>query len=113
MSILEELEDLESAEEFLDYFRIEYDPDKLNPVRLHVLARFREYKYQIDNCHGDAEDGQKFTWYAEALARAYEDCAGEMTMEKRQYLIQNTSKSCACAGKCVEIQQSPTFVPIK
>lgn len=40
MNLDQELAGLESAEDFLDYFDIDYDPDVLQVCRLHVLQRF-------------------------------------------------------------------------
>lgn len=38
-----ELAELESAEDFLDYFGIEYDPHVVQVNRLHILQRFHDY----------------------------------------------------------------------
>ena len=39
---MEELEELETADEFLDFFQIPYDYARVQAVRLPLLARFRE-----------------------------------------------------------------------
>ena len=43
MSIETDLENLESAEEFLDYFELEYDAGIVQVNRLHILQRFHDY----------------------------------------------------------------------
>lgn len=43
MRLMEELAELESAEEFLDYFGIDYEPSVVHVNRLHILQRFHDY----------------------------------------------------------------------
>ena len=40
---LDELEELESAEDFLDYFEIAYERSVVQVNRLHILQRFSDY----------------------------------------------------------------------
>lgn len=64
----DELEDLESAEDFLDYFGVDYDRHVVQVSRLHILQRFHDYlRYRADA--GDAG----YEHYRSCLARAYED----------------------------------------
>lgn len=60
--------DLESAEDFLEYFGIDYDPEVVIVNRLHVLQRFHDYlgRHPADASPGYAE-------HRECLARAYAD----------------------------------------
>ena len=72
MSIENDLENLESAEEFLDYFELEYDAGIVQVNRLHILQRFHDYLSK----GGEAlphEDDAKREVYKRLLARAYED----------------------------------------
>jgi nitrogenase-stabilizing/protective protein len=39
----DDLDDLETAEQFLDYFKIAYDQRVVNVNRLHILQRFHDY----------------------------------------------------------------------
>lgn len=70
MSFIEDLEDLSAAEEFLDYFEINYDQKIVHVNRLHILQRFHDYlgKANIP----EAEDEKK-TVYKELLTTAYTD----------------------------------------
>lgn len=43
LTLDEALEELSSAEDFLDYFGIEYDPAVVHVNRLHILQRFHDY----------------------------------------------------------------------
>ena len=42
----EDLQDLSSAEEFLNYFGVAYDPHVVHVNRLHILQRFHDYLTQ-------------------------------------------------------------------
>ncbi len=39
---LEGVDELESAEDFLDFFKIEYDPEQVRVSRLHIMHRFNQ-----------------------------------------------------------------------
>jgi nitrogenase-stabilizing/protective protein len=66
-----DLEGLASAEDFLDYFRIAYDPRVVQVNRLHILQRFHDYLGEIDEMP-DSGTG-RFALYADRLAAAYRD----------------------------------------
>lgn len=60
----EAMEELSSAEEFLDFFGVEYDPAVVRVHRLHILQRFHDYL---------ATNGATFETCAGSLQQAYED----------------------------------------
>lgn len=66
-----DMEDLVSAEDFLDYFSIEYDQHVVHVNRLHILQRYHDYISQVDSLPED-EDTLR-TLYADLLKGAYED----------------------------------------
>ena len=63
---------LSAAEEFLDFFGIEFDQSVVNVNRLHILKRFQQYLRQAEDLPAPDEIGQ-FRRYRELLARAYAD----------------------------------------
>ena len=71
---LPDLESLVSAEDFLEYFGVEYDPRVVQVNRLHILQRFHDYLESAHELRGLAQDGaakrEKFT---QLLTRAYHD----------------------------------------
>ena len=72
MSELEmDLDDLVSAEDFLDYFSIEYDQKVVHVNRLHILQRYHDYISRVDELPEDEESLR--TMYADLLKNAYED----------------------------------------
>lgn len=72
MSLADDLESLESAEDFLDYFGLEYDPTVVHVNRLHILQRFHNYLAQ-DPETLPTDDPAKLEVYRRSLARAYQD----------------------------------------
>lgn len=64
------LEDLSSAEDFLNYFGIEYDASVVQVNRLHILQRYHDYlgKEQLP----ETEAGQR-AMYTRLLLQAYQD----------------------------------------
>ena len=72
LSLDEALEELSSAEDFLDYFQVSYDPAVVHVNRLHILQRFNEYLSQSVEMMPDVEEAKKEI-YRRLLSRAYQD----------------------------------------
>ena len=73
MSKIEQyLEELESAEDFLNYFAISFDPNVVQVNRLHILQRFHDYLAQTENAMPENEVAQREI-YKRLLQRAYQD----------------------------------------
>ncbi|MDO8844453.1 MAG: nitrogenase-stabilizing/protective protein NifW [Methylicorpusculum sp.] len=72
MSFTEEIEELESAEDFLQYFELEYDPSVVHVNRLHILQRFHDYLHQAGDKMPEDEDARQAI-YKQLLHRAYFD----------------------------------------
>ena len=70
----EELEELSSAEDFLDYFEIPYEQSVVFVNRLHIMQRFHDYLEQSKDSlpDDDNEDALKAV-YTKLLDRAYQD----------------------------------------
>lgn len=66
----EALEELSSAEDFLNYFGIEYDPSVVQVNRLHILQRFHDYLGKV--AMPDAEEARRVV-YVTLLQQAYRD----------------------------------------
>ncbi len=66
-----DLEELSSAEDFLDYFGISYDPAVVHVNRLHILQRFHDYLGHVEE--ESADPAERHTLYADLLLGAYED----------------------------------------
>jgi len=72
MSFEDDLEDLESAEDFLQYFTVSYEPSIVHVNRLHILQRFHDYLQQASDNMPDDEQAKRAV-YTKLLERAYQD----------------------------------------
>lgn len=66
-----EMEGLESAEEFLDHFGIDYDASVVRVNRLHILQRFHDYLARIDTVPVSGDRLRELL--TERLRQAYTD----------------------------------------
>jgi nitrogenase-stabilizing/protective protein len=71
LTLDEAMEELESAEDFLNYFAIPFDQTVVHVNRLHILQRFHNYVVKAGELPAD-EDQRRAT-YSQLLARAYDD----------------------------------------
>ncbi|WP_317929947.1 nitrogenase-stabilizing/protective protein NifW [Halioxenophilus sp. WMMB6] len=76
VEFLEDLEELSSAEDFLDYFEIEYDQTVVFVNRLHIMQRYHDYLTKGQDALPEAvaenEEALKAI-YKNLLTRAYLD----------------------------------------
>jgi nitrogenase-stabilizing/protective protein len=66
-----DLDELSSAEDFLEYFGIQYEPSVVHVNRLHILQRFHDYLSDVTEM--PEADAERFRLYADLLTEAYED----------------------------------------
>ena len=64
-----DMDELSSAEDFLDYFGIEYDPSVVHVNRLHILQRFHDYLVETGELPQEYE--ARYNTYAGLLSSAY------------------------------------------
>jgi nitrogenase-stabilizing/protective protein len=69
--IVNALGKLSSAEEFLNFFEVDYDQRVVNVNRLHILKRFNQYMGQ--HSFGGGSDEMTKAEYKALLERAYGD----------------------------------------
>ena len=72
MSLEEDMEELESAEDFLQYFELPYEASTVHVNRLHILQRFHDYLEKGSEHVPEDEDSKKQV-YKKLLERAYND----------------------------------------
>jgi nitrogenase-stabilizing/protective protein len=72
MSFQDEIEELESAEDFLQYFELPYEARVVHVNRLHILQRFHDYLDKGAEHLPENEEAQRAV-YKQLLARAYQD----------------------------------------
>ena len=66
-----DMDELTSAEDFLEYFGISYDPSVVHVNRLHILQRFHDYLDEITEMPEDDEERGEL--YRGMLDSAYND----------------------------------------
>lgn len=66
-----DMDELSSAEEFLEYFNVEFDPSVVHVNRLHILQRFHNYMAEVQSSAENEQD--LYALYAGLLKGAYED----------------------------------------
>jgi nitrogenase-stabilizing/protective protein len=64
-TFLQDLTEMTSAEDFLNYFGIAFDPAVVEVNRLHILKRFHDYLQRTDSTDWEG--------YAQSLRQAYQD----------------------------------------
>jgi nitrogenase-stabilizing/protective protein len=72
MNFEDEMEELESAEDFLQYFSLPYEQSIVHVNRLHILQRYNTYLTQASD-RMPLDDDLKKSIYKQLLARAYQD----------------------------------------
>ena len=92
LSLLEALDELSSAEDFLDYFSVPYTPSVVQVNRLHILQRFHDYMAkQAPNLPPDEE--QQRGIYRLWLQRAYQDFVESNSITEKVFAVfQNQAK---------------------
>lgn len=71
LSLKEAMEELCSAEDFLQFFAIPYEPSVVHVNRLHILQRFHDYIAKFGSMPDDEEISRKI--YTTLLQNAYDD----------------------------------------
>ncbi|WP_319529226.1 nitrogenase-stabilizing/protective protein NifW [uncultured Cohaesibacter sp.] len=92
-----EIDDLSSAEEFLDYFEIEFDPHVVMVNRLHILQRFHDY-LTIDR-EGPVVSESWWDYYTRNLKQAYQDFVESDALTEKVFKVFQPAK--------------PAFVPLE
>lgn len=89
MSILAELQNLSSAEEFFDRLGVDYAPEVVHVARLHILRRMGEYiaGSARNAAFRDIDDAGVEALCREHLAHAYADFVSSTPIEQRLFKV--------------------------
>ena len=85
-SLYEAMEELESAEDFLDFFAIEYDPAVVHVNRLHILQRFHNYLHETP-LETAAGEPARHALAAALLERAYQDFVSSDALTEKVFKV--------------------------
>jgi len=80
-----DLDELETAEDFLDYFGVAFDPAIVQVNRLHILQRFHDYLGDIDEPPDSA--ASRYRLYADLLHGAYRDFVGSDARTEKVFRV--------------------------
>ena len=86
-----DLDELSSAEDFLEYFDIEYQRQVVEVNRLHILQRFHDYLAKVEAM--PEEEGACFEVHARLLRAAYEDFVASDAVTQRVFKVFRVSGS--------------------
>lgn len=86
LTLDEALDELVSAEDFLEFFKVEFEPSVVQVNRLHILQRFHDYMAkQAPNL--PPEDDAKFGIYRLWLQRAYQDFVDSNSITEKVFAV--------------------------
>jgi nitrogenase-stabilizing/protective protein len=85
-ALADDLKQLSSAEEFLDYFAVPHDRAVVNVSRLHILKRFNQYLTQAGGIDG-LPPAQAYATCRELLARAYTDFVNSSGIAEKVFRV--------------------------
>lgn len=83
--LLDDMEELVSAEDFLEYFDIEYDPSIVHVNRLHILQRYHDY-IAAEATLPEDEDVLR-DLYRSLLFKAYEDFVNSDALTEKVFRV--------------------------
>jgi nitrogenase-stabilizing/protective protein len=82
----EDLEELSSAEDFLAYFDLPFEPRLVQVNRLHILQRFHDYLAQAgDNLPEEVAPRREV--HKRLLARAYQDFVASNALTEKVFKV--------------------------
>ncbi len=94
MDLLQRLKALSSANEFLEFFGIEYDERVVHVNRLHILKRFYQYLHQAKGLPSGSAEGltgldevELFRRYREMLRQAYQDFTTSSASKEKVFKV--------------------------
>lgn len=85
LTLDEALEELSTAEDFLDYFGVAYEPAVVHVNRLHILQRFHDYLAH-NPCDDGADDARR-AHHRHFLALAYQDFTASDALTEKVFAV--------------------------
>ena len=85
-SLIQRLQRLSSAEDFLQFFGVPFDEKVVQVNRLHILKRFYQYLHKADDL-GALDDVMLFRRYRELLIRAHDDFVHSTAVKEKVFKV--------------------------
>ena len=86
LTLDEALEELVSAEDFLEYFGVPFEPSVVQVNRLHILQRFHDYLNRYAK-EMPADDAGRTAIYKQWLTQAYEDFVKSDALTEKVFAV--------------------------
>lgn len=87
---LADFKNLTTAEDYLEFFKIEFDRTLVNINRLHILKQFSLLIKEVDRVFPDITDGEKLVKYHLALEEAYQVFLTKSPLETKLFKVFQT-----------------------
>ena len=87
LTLDEAMAELASAEDFLSYFGVEFEPTVVQVNRLHILQRFHDYLAKEPNGNASGDDVARATVYRRCLRQAYEDFVKSDSLTEKVFAV--------------------------
>jgi len=84
--LMQAMKRLATAEEFLDFFAIEYQPAVVHVNRLHILQRFHQYLRQAPLAADSSEESARSTCRV-MLERSYQDFVHSSALKEKVFKV--------------------------
>ena len=86
LTLVQRLEALSSAEDFLAFFSVPYEERVVHVNRLHILKRFYQYLHRSEGL-ADLDEVTMFRRYRELLTRAYQDFVASSAVQEKVFKV--------------------------
>ena len=86
---LAEFNQLTDAEQYFQFFGLDYDPNAVNINRLHILKQFSNSIKQIDTGFPELNDAERLDQYRSALVQAYDLFLESNGVEQKLFKVFN------------------------
>lgn len=87
LTLDEALAELASAEDFLNYFGVDFEPSVVQVNRLHILQRFHDYLAREADAHAHGDDVARAQVYRRCLRQAYEDFVKSDALTEKVFAV--------------------------
>jgi len=84
---LSEFQKLTDAEQYFEFFDLDYDPQVVNINRLHILKKFSQSLEEIDNKFVEAAESEKLSFYRAALENSYATLGTSSAIEQKLFKV--------------------------
>ncbi len=86
---MEEFKQIVDAEAYFQFFNLVYDQHFVNVNRLHILKKFSQFMYEINQEYPNLSDSERLEKYSRALEQAYQVFMESTPHEQKLFKVFN------------------------